>query len=123
MSDNVIKEKSFEFSLNIIEIYRGIISVKKEYVLSKQLLRSGTAVGALISEAEYAQSKSDFINKMSIGIKECNETLYWLRLLRKSNFIDEDQFDLLFKKCNELLRLLSSIIITSKKSINRKIKN
>ncbi len=82
--DNILKEKSFLFSLRIVKLAQYLNKDKKEYVLSKQVLRSGTAIGALISEAEFAQSKADFINKMSVGLKEANETYYWLKLLHES---------------------------------------
>jgi len=83
---NVLKEKSYAFALRIVKLYR-YLSVHKEYVLSKQVLRSGTAVGALVSESEFGQSKADFISKLSIALKEANETLYWLSLLKDSEYI------------------------------------
>jgi four helix bundle protein len=87
--------------------------------LSKQLLRSGTAIGALIREAEHAQSKADFLNKMNIALKEANETLYWLQLLKDSSLISIETFDTIFPDANELVKLLVSIVKTTKLSLNR----
>ena len=115
MSGNIIKDKSFGFALDIIKLYQYLQSLK-EFVLSKQLLRSGTAIGALHREAEHAESKADFIHKMAIAQKECNETLYWLELLRHSDILDEVHFDPVYENAKELMRLLTSIIKTSKAS-------
>ncbi|MDI6736869.1 MAG: four helix bundle protein, partial [bacterium] len=93
MKESVLKDKSYQFALEIIKLAQFLMSDKKEFVLSKQVLRSGTAIGALIREAEFGQSKSDFINKMSIALKEANETIYWLELLNESNFIKKPDFD------------------------------
>ena len=114
MRKNVLKEKSFIFALEVIELYKIISIEKKEYVLSKQMLRSGTSVGANVREAEYAQSKADFISKLSIALKEANETDYWLDLLHLSSYINDRQFDSIKPKITEQLRLLTSIITTSK---------
>ena len=116
---NVLKDKSFAFALRIVNAYKFLTKEKNEFVLSKQLLRCGTAIGALISEAEYAQSISDFINKMSIALKEANETEYWLMLLKKSEYIDEDVYSSILIDCQELLKLLVSSINTSKKKLNK----
>ncbi len=89
MKDNPVKNKSYNFALRIIKLNKHIISTQKDYVLSKQILRSGTAIGALIEEADQAESKLDFIHKMSIANKEANETKYWLKLLRDGNYIKE----------------------------------
>lgn len=88
---------------------------KKEYVLSKQILRSGTAIGALIKEAEYGQSKPDFINKMNIALKEANETEYWLSLLKDTGYIDEKSYKGIAEECKELIKMLISSIKTLKK--------
>lgn len=93
------------------------MSDKKEFVLSKQILRSGTAIGALIREAEFGQSKADFINKMSIALKEANETFYWLELLKDSHIIEEPEFDSLQMKCKELIAMLVSTVKTSKNNL------
>jgi four helix bundle protein len=110
---NVIKNKSFEFAVEIVYIYKVLIE-KNEFVLSKQLLRSGTSIGANIREAEYAQSKADFINKLSISLKEANETEYWLDLLFETKFLTDIEFQKIKFKIIELLKLLTSIINTSK---------
>ena len=91
-TENIVATKSYAFALRIIKLYKFLISEKKEFVLSKQVLRSGTSVGALIKEAEHAQSKKDFINKMNIALKEANETEYWLMLLKDSEYISADSF-------------------------------
>jgi four helix bundle protein len=115
---SALKEKSFVFGLSIIEIYRKLKESKKEYILYRQLLRSGTAIGALVREAEYAQSKADFINKLSIALKEANETEYWLELLFASDCLEKEihrkDIDLL----KELIRMLVASINTLKK-VNR----
>lgn len=95
-------------------MYRYLIAEKKEYVLSKQVLRSGTAIGALVMEAEHAQSRADFINKMNIALKEANETVYWLSLLKDSEYIDEQMFNSIFPEAEELLKILISIVKTTK---------
>ena len=92
MAANVIKLKSFSFALRIVKLYQFLSSEKKEFVLSKQLLRSGTSVGALVSESEHAESKLDFIHKLAIAQKEANESSYWLELLFQSEYISESQF-------------------------------
>ena len=92
---------------------------KKEFILSKQLLRSGTAIGALVKEAEHAQSKADFLNKMNVALKEANETEYWLMLLKDSAYISTKEFDSISIDCSEVLRLLVSIVKITKTSINR----
>jgi four helix bundle protein len=111
---NVIKEKSFEFAKEIVYLYKNLAD-KKEFVLSRQLLKSGTSIGANIREAEHAQSKADFINKLSISLKEANETEYWLDLLYETNYLSDEEFQKLKNKNIELLKLLISIINTSKK--------
>jgi four helix bundle protein len=111
---NVIKEKSFEFAKEIVYLYKNLAD-KKEFELSRQLLKSGTSIGANIREAEHAQSKADFINKLSISLKEANETEYWLDLLYETNYLSDELFQNLKNKNIELLKLLISIINTSKK--------
>ena len=115
---NILKEKSFSFALRVVKLAQYLNSDKKEYVLSKQVLRSGTAIGALVSEAEYAQSKLDFIHKLSIGLKEANETYYWLRLLYEGRYISETMFNSIKPQINELIKLLISSIKTAKKTMN-----
>ncbi|MDX9881718.1 MAG: four helix bundle protein [Prolixibacteraceae bacterium] len=110
---NVIKDKSFAFALRIVKLYKFLLE-KKELVLSKQLLRSGTAIGALVREAEYAESPSDFIHKMAIAQKEANETTYWIELLFQSEYLDNAQYNSIILDIQELNKILASIIITSK---------
>jgi len=114
MKENILKDKSFAFALRIIKLYKFLIEEKKEYIMSKQLLRSGTAIGALVREAEHAESKADFIHKLSISLKETNETEYWIDLLFYSEFIDNNSYKSIITDCKELLKLLISIIKTSK---------
>jgi four helix bundle protein len=110
---NIIKEKSFAFAIDIVNLYRVLIE-KKEFVLSRQVVRSGTSIGANIRESEHAQSKADFIHKLSISLKEANETEYWLDLLYETKYLSEIEFQNIKPKIIELLRLLTSIIKTSK---------
>jgi four helix bundle protein len=119
MKNNVIMDKSYAFALRIIKLYKYLINEKKEYVLSKQILRSGTSVGALIKEAEHAQSKADFLNKMNIALKEANETEYWLMLLKDSGYIDEESYDSIYPDSVELIKLLVSIVKSTKEKLNR----
>ncbi len=114
MSENVIQNKSFDFAIRIVKLYRTLIDTKKEFVLSKQILKSGTAIGALVREAEQAESKADFIHKLSIALKEASETEYWLQLLHKSDYIAKTEFEIIGLYLTELLKLLTSIIKTSK---------
>ena len=111
--------KSYAFALRIIKLYKYLITEQKEYVLSKQVLRSGTAIGALVKEAEHAQSKADFLNKMNIALKEANETEYWLMLLKDSEYIDEKSFKSMQEESVELLKLLASIVKTTKENSNK----
>ena len=110
---NVIKEKSFLFAIEIVGIYK-VLAERKEFVLSKQVLRSGTSIGANVRESEHAQSKADFIHKLSISLKEANETEYWLDLLYETKYITQIEFENIKPKIIELLKLLTSIINTSK---------
>src|ERR1700742_2120065 len=117
MKENVVKSKSLAFALRIVKMYQFLCNEKKEFILSKQLLRSGTAIGALIREAEQAESKSDFIHKLAIAQKEANETDYWLVLLFNSGYLDETEYNSIVNDINELNKLLASIIITSKQNM------
>lgn len=110
---NVIKDKSFAFALRIVNLHKFLVE-KKEFVLSKQLLRSGTAIGALVREGEHAESTADFIHKMVIAQKEENETEYWLELLYQSQYIEPNQYSPIIVDIQELNKILASIIITSK---------
>jgi len=115
MSKSILKEKSYKFAIRVVEIVKYLQLESKEYVLSKQLLRSGTAIGALISEAEFGQSKVDFAHKLSIALKEANETRYWLNLLKDTDFIALDTFQNTENECAEIIRMLVSSIKTSKR--------
>ena len=114
MKKNIIKDKSFTFAIDIVYLYKKLVSTDKEFIMSKQLLKSGTSIGANIREAEFAQSKLDFINKISISLKEANETDYWLDLLHATNYINENDFAQYKKKSNEMLKLLVSIVKSAK---------
>ena len=113
-SDSIIAKKAYSFALEIIRLYKKLVADKKEFVLSKQILRSGTSIGANINEALAAQSKRDFVHKLSISLKEARETSYWLNLLKDSDFITSHEFDKLNTACNEIIKILNSIIITTK---------
>jgi len=117
MNPNVLKDKSFAFAIRIVNLYRYLSNNKKEFILSKQVLRSGTAIGALYREAEHAESKQDFIHKLSIAQKECNETVYWLDLLKETNYIETVEYKSISNDCDELMAILVSIIKTAKKNI------
>jgi four helix bundle protein len=119
MSKGPLYGKSFAFALRVVKLAKYLQGEKKEFVLSKQVLRSGTAIGALVREAEHAESKADFAHKMNIALKEANETQYWLELLHQSEFIDRQSFDSIHRDAEELIRLLVAIVKTSKKSLRR----
>ena len=114
--DNVLKEKSYAFALRTVNVYKHLSETKKEYVLSRQLLRAGTSVGANIAEANQAQSRADFISKLSIALKEAVETEYWLNLLRDSQYLTVKEAGSLMDDCVELIKLLTAILKTTKRS-------
>lgn len=114
MKKNVIKDKSYHFAIRIINLYKYLKENKKEFLLSKQILRSGTSIGALIEEAIQAESKPDFVHKLSIALKEANETNYWLRLLKDTFYLNEKEQISILIDCEELQKLLTSIIKSSK---------
>jgi four helix bundle protein len=109
MKDNVVKEKSYQFALKIVEVSRNLLINHKEYVLSKQLMRSGTSIGANIEEAIGGVSDKDILNKISTAYKEARETSYWIRLLRDSKLIESLQSEILLNDCDELIRIIGSI--------------
>ncbi|MFY0653599.1 MAG: four helix bundle protein [Cyclobacteriaceae bacterium] len=111
---NILKSKSYSFAVLIIKLHKSIREQHKEYDLTRQLLRSGTAIGALIREAEFGQSKADFISKLSISLKEANETDYWLELLKDTEFISKNQYIELRDQCKQLIKMLVSSIKTAK---------
>ena len=114
MSKSILKDKSYAFAIRIVKLSQFLQEEKKEYVMSKQVLRSGTAVGALIREAEFGQSKADFASKMSISLKEANETEYWLSILKDTNYIEQNLFEHMQSDCKELIAMLVSSIKTAK---------
>ena len=116
MKESVIKTKSFNFALSIIDLYK-LLNDKKEYVLSKQILRSGTSIGANIEEASAAQTKKDFVYKMSISSKETRETLYWLKLIQYSEIIPDANFDKLYEDVEELIKILTAIVKTTQTNL------
>ncbi len=119
MSKSILKDKSFLFAIRVVNLYKVITETKREFVMSKQVYRSGTAVGALIREAQNAESKLDFIHKLAIAQKECDETMYWLELLKATNFISENEFNSISKDNLELLKMLKSSILTVKSSLKK----
>ena len=119
MKDNIIQIKSKAFAIRIIRLYRYLIETKKEYVLSKQLLRSGTSIGANICEALCGVSKKDFLSKMHISFKECVETQYWLDLLAETDYLSKNEYDSISSDCKELRKLLSSITKSTNENIRQ----
>jgi four helix bundle protein len=115
MSESIVKTKSFELAVRGVNFYKHLVSEKKEFVMSKQFLRSITSVGANVREAVNAQSKADFIHKLSIAQKECDESMYWLEILKETDYISLAEFDSIHQQCNEVLKIIRCIIITSKK--------
>ena len=116
MADNVILNKSKAFALRIIKLYKYLVEQKCEYILSKQLLRCGTSIGANVKESAFAQSRADFTAKLFIAQKECAETEYWLELLSESEYINKEEFDSIYADCQELMRL----IVASTKTLQGK---
>lgn len=116
--DNPIKTKSFAFAVRIVNLYKYLIENKKEFVLSKQLLRSGTSIGANVEEGIAGQSKKDFISKLSISLKEAKETHYWLRLLAECEYLEQKMFESMLADCNEIIILLTRILQTSRRNEN-----
>jgi four helix bundle protein len=117
MRENVIRDKSFDFAVRIVNLYKYLIGNEKEFVLSKQLLRSGTSVGANVEEGLSGQSKKDFVAKLSISLKEAKETHYWLRLLYKCEYIDKKMFDSIIVDCDEVIVILTRILKTSRNNL------
>ena len=114
MEESILAKKSKTFAIRIINLYKYLCNEKREYVLSKQILKSGTSIGANIREAKYAQSRNDYISKFSISLKESNETLYWLELLGETEYITKLEWESLSNDCLEILKMLQSTIITLK---------
>ncbi|MFH6999264.1 four helix bundle protein [Flavobacterium sp. FlaQc-57] len=120
MKNNIVKNKTFNFAIRIVKLYQYLCTEKKEFTLSKQLLRSGTSIGAMAREAEHAESKNDFIHKFAIAQKEANETVYWLELLKATDYLNEKEFENISNDAIEILKLITSIIKTTKNQINNK---
>jgi len=113
--ENIIKIKSYKFAIRIINLHKYLIDIKKEFVLSKQILRSGTSIGANVEESVGCSSTKDFINKMNIAYRETRESMYWLNLLKDTEYIDEESYESIRIDCEELMKILGKIISTSKK--------
>jgi four helix bundle protein len=118
MKENIIKNKSFEFAIRIVKLYQYLGIEKKEFILSKQLLRSGTSVGAMVRESEHSESKADFVHKLAIAQKEINETIYWLELLKATDYLRQEQFDSINNDAVEIIKLITAIIKSTKSNIN-----
>ncbi len=117
MSKRIMEEKSMNFAIRIVHLSNYLQNEKREYVLSKQILKSGTSIGANIHESKGAQSVADFISKLSIALKEASETKFWLKLLCKTDYISEKEFESLYNDCNELAKILTTAIKTSKEKL------
>ena len=120
MKENVVKIKSFAFAIRIVKLYQFLTNENKEYVLSKQVLRCGTAVGAMVREAEHSESTADFVHKLAIAQKEINETIYWLELLHQTDYSSKEQFESINSDAVELIKLITSIIKTTKSNLPQK---
>ncbi len=119
MENNIIGEKCYSFAVRIVKLYKYLNDKNRIPPLANQIVRSGTAIGALMSEASYAQSKADFLNKTHVALKEANETLYWIKILHETGYISEKQFNSLKVDCDELLRLLISTVKTTKEHLQK----
>jgi four helix bundle protein len=116
MDGNTVVSKSFDFAVRIVNLYKYLTKTHKEYTLSKQILRCGTSIGANVAEAQRGQSKADFISKMSVALKEANETHYWLRLLYRTEYLTKSEFESMKRDADELIRILVAICKTVSKS-------
>ena len=116
--DNLIEEKSFQFAIQIVRLYRHLTKGKREYVLSKQLLRSGTSIGANIAESQEAQSRADFVSKISIALKEATESEYWIKLLYATDYLTQAEYDSILPDCVELAKILTAILKSSKTQLS-----
>ena len=120
---NAIKDKSFALAVRILNMNKYLTETHKEYVMSKQLLRSGTSVGATIRESQNAESDADFVHKLAVSQKECDETCYWLELLLATNYLSQSEFDSIYSDANEVLKVIKSVIVSKKKNmLKNKIK-
>lgn len=116
MGENIVESKSFQFAIRIVNLYKHLTTEKKEYVMSKQLLKSGTSIGANVAEGERGQTKADFYAKMSIALKEANETYYWLRLLSATEYLNEKEFVSLKTDIKEIIAVLMAICKTTQEN-------
>jgi four helix bundle protein len=123
MKGNVLKDKSFRFAVRIVYLYRYLNEEKREFVISKQVLRSGTSVGAMVREAEHSESTADFIHKLAIAQKEINETIYWFELLKETEYISPDEFESINSDAVEIIKLITSILKTTKQNNKLTINN
>lgn len=121
-NDNVLVDKSFQFAIRVVKLYKYLCDDKKEFILSKQLLRSGTSIGANINESQDAQSKNDFVAKLSISLKEARESKYWLELLKETNYLTSKEAEGILNDLEEVIKLLVSIIKTAKENIKNESK-
>ena len=112
-----LRDKSFVFAIRIVNLYKYLCEESKEYIMSKQVMRSGTSVGAMIREAEYSESKADFIHKLAIAQKEINETLYWLELLQETEYISNKEFESIYLDATEIIKMITSSIKTVKSTL------
>ena len=117
MKENILKDKSFIFAVRIVNLYKYLCVESKEYIMSKQVMRSGTSVGAMVREAEYSESKADFIHKLAIAQKEINETLYWLELLQETKYISNKEFESISLDATEIIKMITSSIKTVKSTL------
>ena len=115
---SIVGEKSFLFAVRIVKLYKYLCSEKREFVLSKQLLRSGTSIGANVREALQAQGKRDFLSKINIALKEANEAQYWIELLHATDFLDDKENESLWSDCNEIISILISIVKTTRRNLD-----
>ena len=113
MEQNIIEIKSFDFAIRIVNLYKHLTTKKKEYIMSKQLLRCGTSIGANVAEAQKAQSRADFHTKMNIAMKEANETYYWIRLLYKTDYLSEKEYTSLEQDIKEIVAIITAICRTT----------
>ena len=114
--ENIIEDKSFRFAIRIVNLYKYLCRTKKEFLLSKQLLRAGTSIGANVAESQQAQSRADFISKLSIALKETSETKYWLRLLKATDYLTDEESRSIYADCIELEKLLVTILKSTKQA-------
>ncbi len=119
-SGDVVVNKSFAFAIRIVKLNQYLTRSKKEYVLSKQLLRSGTSVGAMVREAQNAESKADFIHKLAIAQKECDESMYWIELMKEGDYLTQTQYGEIHQDAQELLKIIRSIILSTKENMQTK---